>query len=150
MSYSGPGGLKESVQTLYTIYSLPNMNLLELQIVLAAAGWICCMAVTAVSLYISSRSAETSAAMVLSLMVVFLPTLIYSVSGGISWLIALFPSASVGLSNNMLMSLVDLRFLKIGSRVFWYPSVMLATAVAGIVVFRILAHIAYSRHQVTR
>lgn len=146
----GFAGLKESVQTLYTVYSLPNMNLLELQLVLAAAGWICCMAVTAASLYISSRVTETSAAMVLSLMIVFLPTLIYSVTGGVSWLIALFPSASVGLSNNMLMSLVDLRFLKISNTVFWYPAVMMVTAVAGAIIFRILAHIAYGRHQVTR
>ena len=93
---------------------------------------------------------ETSAAMVLSLMIVFLPTLIYSVTGGVSWLIALFPSASVGLSNNMLMSLVDLRFLKISNTVFWYPAVMMVTAVAGAIIFRILAHIAYGRHQVTR
>jgi len=88
--------------------------------------------------------------MVLSLMVVFMPTLIYSVSGGVSWLIALFPSASVGLSNNMLMSLVDLRFLKIGNSVFWYPAIMMVTAIAGVVIFRILTHIAYSKHQVTR
>ena len=146
----GFGTLKESVQVLYTVYSLPDMNLMELQITLAAAGWICCMAVTAVSLFISSRAAETSVAMVLSLMVVFMPTLIYSVSGGVSWLIALFPSASVGLSNNMLMSLVDLRFLKIGNSVFWYPAIMMVTAIAGVVIFRILTHIAYSKHQVTR
>lgn len=146
----GFGTLKESVQVLYSVYSLPDMNLMELQIVLAAGGWICCMAVAAASLYISSRASETSVAMVLSLMVVFLPTPIYSVSGGVSWMIALFPSASVGLNNNMLMSIVDLRFLKIGNTVFWYPMIMMVTAIVGTVVFRILTHIAYSRHQVTR
>ena len=142
--------LKESVQSLYTVYSLPSMNLFELQIALALAGWICCISVTAASLCISSKASETSTSMVLSLIVVFMPTLLYSISGNANWLIALFPSASAGLSNNMLMSLVDLRFLTIGKTVFWYPAVLMFTAIAGGVIFWILAHIAYSRHQITR
>ncbi len=142
--------LKESVQSLYTVYSLPSMNLFELQIALAFAGWICCVSVASASLCISSIVSETSTAMVLSLMVVFIPTLLYSVSGNASWLIAIFPSASIGLSNNMLMSLVDLRFLTIGNMVFWYPVVLMVTAIAGGCIFWMLAHLAYSRHQITR
>lgn len=139
--------LKESVQTLYTVYSLPNMDLLDLQIVLALVGWLCCMVVTAMSLCISARVTETSTSMVLSLMLVILPTLIYSISGGANWFLALFPSASVGLSNNMLMSLVDLRFLMIGNRVFWYPMVLVCTAAVEFFLFGVLTRIMYSRHQ---
>lgn len=142
--------LKESVQSLYTVYSLPNMNLFHLQIVLALAGWLCCMAVTTVSLCISAKVTETSTSMVLSLIIVMLPTLLYSVSGGVNWLLAIFPSASVGLSNNMLMSLVDLRFLMLGGRAFWYPEVLVFTAIVEFFLFGVITRIAYSRHQVTK
>lgn len=146
----GAETLKESVQTLYTVYSLPNMNLIGLQIALLFAGWLCCMAVTTMALSISAKVIETSTAMVLSLMVVILPTLLYSVGGGANWLIALFPSASVGLSNNMLMSLVDLRFLMLGGRAFWYPTVLVFTAIVEFFLFGVITHVFYSRHQVTK
>lgn len=142
--------LKESVQTLYTVYSLPNMNLLELQIVLALSGWLCCLAVTSMSLCISARVTETSTSMVLSLIIVILPTLLYSISGGVSWLLAILPSASVGLSNNMLMSLVDLRFLMIGDKVFWYPVILVCMAAVECFLFVALTHLVYSKHQVTK
>ena len=142
--------LKASVQSLYTVYSLPNMDLFRLQIVLALAGWLCCMAVTAMSLCISARVTETSTSMVLSLILVILPTLLYSISGEANWLLALFPSSSVGLSNNMLMSLVDLRFLMLGDTVFWYPMVLVFTAIVEFFLFGIITHISYSRHQVTK
>lgn len=142
--------LKESVQSLYTVYSLPNMNLFGLQIVLVLAGWLCCMAVTTMSLCISAKVTETSTSMVLSLIIVILPTLLYSVGGGANWLLAIFPSASVGLSNNMLMSLVDLRFLMLGDRAFWYPMVLVFTAIVEFFLFGGVTHIYYSRHQVTK
>lgn len=142
--------LKESVQTLYTVYSLPSMDLLDLQIVLALAGWLCCLTVTAMALCISARVTETSTSMVLSLILVILPTLLYSIGGGASWLLALLPSASVGLSNNMLMSLVDLRFLMLGDKVFWYPTVLICVAVVEFFVFGVITRVAYSRHQVTK
>ena len=142
--------LEESVQSLYTVYSLPNMNLLGLQIALVLSGWLCCMAVTTMSLCISAKATETSTSMVLSLIIVILPTLLYSVGGGVNWPLAIFPSASVGLSNNMLMSLVDLRFLMIGGKAFWYPMVLVFTAIVELFLFGGITHIAYSRHQVTK
>ena len=142
--------LKESVQTLYTVYSLPNMDLLDLQIVLALAGWLCCLTVTAMALCISARVTETSTSMVLSLIIVILPTLLYSIGGGANWLLALLPSASVGLSNNMLMSLVDLRFLMLGDKAFWYPTILVFTAIVEFFIFGVITQIAYSRHQVTK
>ena len=142
--------LEESVQSLYTVYSLPNMNLLGLQIALVLSGWLCCMAVTTMSLCISAKATATSTSMVLSLIIVILPTLLYSVGGGVNWPLAIFPSASVGLSNNMLMSLVDLRFLMIGGKAFWYPMVLVFTAIVELFLFGGITHIAYSRHQVTK
>lgn len=144
----GMNTLKESVQVLYTVYSLPALNLLELQIVLALTGWVCCIAITVMATCVSSIMRETSTAMVVSIIMVFLPTFIYMGIGSVSWLLALLPSAAVGLSNNMLYSLVDLRFLKIGGLVFWYPVVLVFFDIIETVVFGIISHFAYIRHQV--
>ena len=146
----GVDALRESTQVLYTVYSLPNTNLLEMQLILAITGWISCIAVTSLSLSISALSRESSTSMVLSLLIVFMPTLVYSVAGGVSWILALFPSASVGLSNNMMQSLVDLRFLTLGDRVFWYPAVLVVIPLAELVVFWFSACIFYMSHQVTQ
>jgi len=146
----GADTLRESIQVLYTVYSLPNTNLLEMQLILAITGWISCIAVTSLSLGISALSSESSTSMVLSLLIVFMPTLLYSVTGSVSWLLALFPSASVGLSNNMMQSLVDLRFLTLFDRVFWYPAVLVVMPLAELVVFWFCARIFYMRHQVTQ
>ena len=144
----GVDTLKESVQVLYTVYSLPSLNLLGLQIVLALTGWVCCIAITVMATCISAIVRETSTAMVVSIIMVFLPTFIYMGIGSVSWLVALMPSASVGLSNNMLYSLTDLRFLKLGGMVLWYPVVLVITDIIETVVFGIISHFAYIRHQV--
>lgn len=146
----GVDTLKESVQTLYTVYSLPNMDLLDLQIILALAGWLCCLTVSVMALCISARVTETSTSTVLSLIIVIMPTLLYSTGGGVNWLLAFLPSASVGLSNNMLMSLVDLRFLMLGNKAFWYPTVLVFTVIVEFFLFGLITHIPYLRHQVTK
>ena len=144
----GMDTLKESVQVLYSVYSLPSLNLFELQIVLALTGWLCCIAVTFMVTCISTCTQEASTAMVLSIIAVFLPTLIYAGVGTISWVLALFPAASVGLNNNMLYSLLDLRFLQIGGNVLWYPMVLVIANIIEIPIWGFIANYAYSRHQV--
>ena len=144
----GMDTLKESMQVLYSVYSLPSLNLFELQIVLALTGWLCCIAVTFMVTCISTCTQEASTAMVLSIIAVFLPTLIYAGVGTISWVLALFPAASVGLNNNMLYSLLDLRFLQIGGNVLWYPMVLVIANIIEIPIWGFIANYAYSRHQV--
>ena len=140
--------LKESVQVLYTVYALPSFSLLELQIVLALTGWICCIAVTVMATSISASVSEASSAMVLSIIMVFLPIFIYTGTGTVNWLLALLPSAPVGLSNNMLYNLLDLRFLRIGGNVFWYPMVLVVIELIETLLFGIISRFAYIRHQV--
>ena len=140
--------LKESVQVLYTVYSLPSLNVLGLQIVLALTGWICCIAIAVMAAWISAVMQETSTAMVISIVMVVMPTFMYMGIGCVNWLLALMPSASVGLNNNMLYSLVDLRFLKMGSNVVWYPVVLVISDIIEVVVFGFFARFAYVRHQV--
>lgn len=144
----GIDALKESVQVLYTVYSLPALSLFGLQIVLALTGWICCITITVMATCISAIMQEASTAMVISIIMVVLPTFIYMGIGSVNWLLALMPSSTVGLTNNMLYSLVDLRFLRMGSMVVWYPVVLVIADIIETVVFGLLSHFAYTRHQV--
>ena len=143
----GMDSLKESVQVLYTVYSLPSLDLLGLQIVLLLTGWVCCVAVAVAAICISAIVWETSTAMVLSIIMVFLPTFIYMGTGGVNWLLPLLPSAQVGLNNNMLYSLLDLRFLSASDRVFWYPAVLVCFDIIETVIWGIISRFAYIRHQ---
>lgn len=144
----GTGTLRESVQVLYIAYSLPSLSLLGLQFVLALTGWICCITITVMAMCISAIMREASSAMVISIILVVLPTFMYMGIGSVNWLLALMPSAGVGLTNNMLYSLVDLRFLRVGSNVFWYPIVLIITDIIEMVAFGVFARLAYIRHQV--
>ena len=144
----GKDTLRESVQVLYTVYSLPALDLLGLQIALALTGWLCCIAITVMAACISAIMRETATAMVISIIVVVLPTFLYMGVGNVNWLSALLPSAAVGLQNNMLYSLVDLRFLMMGGVALWYPVVLVITEIIETVVFVVFAHFAYVRHQV--
>lgn len=146
----GTDTLKESVQVLYTVYSLPSLNVLGLQIVLVLSGWICCIAITVMVTWISSVMQETSTAMVISIIMVVLPTFMYMGIGCVNWLLAIMPSASVGLNNNMLYSLVDLRFLKIGGNAVWYPVILVIADIIETVAFGIFCRFAYIRHQVSK
>ncbi len=74
----GMDTLKESVQVLYSVYSLLAFDLLGLQVVLLLSGWLCCIAVTVMTMCISATVQGTSTAVVLSIVMVFLPTFIYS------------------------------------------------------------------------
>ena len=144
----GTDTLRESVQDLYTVYSLPALNLFELQIILALTGWLCCITVTFMATCISAFTQEASTAMVLSIIMVFLPIIIFAGIGTVSWILAMFPAASEGLNNNMLYSLLDLRFLRMGGNVFWYPMVLVIANLIEIPLFGIISNYAYSRHQV--
>ncbi|MBQ9061503.1 MAG: hypothetical protein IJ121_01555 [Eubacterium sp.] len=144
----GMDSLKESVQVLYSVYSLPALDLFGLQMVLFLSGWLICLAVAVASACISAIASDPSTSIVISIVLVFLPTILYAGLGNTSWVLPLLPSAGVGLSNNMLMSLVDLRFLSAGSHVFWYPAVLVIFAIIETAIFWCITHLAYNRYQV--
>ena len=48
----------------------------------------------------------------------------------------------------MLYNLLDLRFLRLGDTVFWYPMVLVIIEIIETLLFAIISHFAYIRHQV--
>lgn len=58
------------------------------------------------------------------------------------------PSKGSVLYCGMLYSLVDLRFLRMGGAILWYPVVLVISDIIETAAFGIIAHFAYIRHQV--
>lgn len=144
----GTDCLKSSCQTLYSIISLPHINLGQLQIILAATGLLSVLAVVSCTLFLSARCKDSLTALLISMVILFLPAFVYHAFAGASWIAAVLPSAGIGLQNNFLYQLFDFNFLHIGGASFWTPYVILVSAAIEIPVFLLLAVRFYCKREV--
>lgn len=139
--------LKTSVQALYDTISIPNLNLFQLQIVLAVGGLITLISVNAFTYFLSAKLERVAGTICISLLAVVAPLFI-SAAAGTNWVSSILPAGGVGLTNNLLMQLVDFRFLHLGSYSFWTPQVTMLFTIIWIPVFLILAVRSYCKHRV--
>lgn len=139
--------LKTSVQALYDTISLPNLNLFQLQIVLAVAGLITLISVNAFTYFLSAKLERVAGTICISLLAALAPLFI-SAAAGTNWVSSILPAGGIGLTNNLLMQLVDFRFLHLGSHSFWNPQVTMLFTIIWIPVFLILAVRSYCKHQI--
>ena len=139
--------LKTSVQALYDTASLPNLNLLQLQIVLAIGGLLTLISVITFTQFLSAKFQRVAGTLGVSLLATLAPIFIYAAAGN-NWVSAILPAGGVGLNNNLLMQLVDFRFIHLGSLSFWVPQVIMLSTVTWIPICLVLAVHAYCKHQV--
>ena len=140
--------LKTSVQALYDTISLPNFNLFQLQIVLAVGGLLTLISVNAFTYFLSAKLERVAGTICISLLAALAP-LFVSAAAGTNWISSILPAGGIGLTNNLLMQLVDFRFLHLGSYSFWTPQVTMLFTIIWIPVFLILAVVSYCKHQIT-
>lgn len=140
--------LKTSVQALYDTISLPNFNLFQLQIVLAVGGLLTLISANAFTYFLSAKLERVAFTICISLLATLAP-LFVSAALGTNWISSILPAGGVGLTNNLLMQLVDFRFLHLGSYSFWTPQVTMLFTIIWIPVFLILAVVSYCKHQIT-
>lgn len=112
---------------LFSVINLPNMNLGQLQIVLALAGLISVFAVVSCICFLSARSKDSLTVLLISMVILMLPVFAYGVLGD-TWIGGILPSAGIGMKNNFLYQLCDFHFLHIGGMSFWTPYVILLSA----------------------
>ena len=143
----GTDCLKTSFQMLYSIINLPNINLGQLQIILAAVGLLSVLATISCTLFLSAKCKDTLTVLLISIVVLLLPLFAY-VAMGATWLSAILPSAGIGMQNNFLYQLANFNYLHIGGMSFWTPHVILLSAGIELFVFTFLAIHSYCRHQV--
>lgn len=132
---------KNSVQMLYSVVSLVNMNLGKLQISVAVAGLISVLATVAFALLLSSRFKNVVVSLGIALMICILPIIFYIAlpTDTATWINTITPSSGVGLMTSMLYSLTDFVYLSIGEISVWLPYVVIGTGIVEIPLFVLLA-----------
>ena len=143
----GTDCLKTSFQMRYSIINLPNINLGQLQIILAAAGLLSVLATVSCTLFLSAKCKDTLTVLLISIVVLLMPFFAY-VAMGATWLSTILPSAGIGMQNNFLCQLANFNYLNIGGMSFWTPHIILLSAGIELFVFTFLAIHSYCRHQV--
>ena len=136
---------KTSMQMLYSIVNLPNLNLGQLQWVCAGGYLLCLLATVSFTLFLSSRLRNVVSALSLSLLCCFLPIIVYMAlpSEIGQWIYTVLSAGGVALQTSFLYSLVDFAFWNIGNLAIWTPYVMLGAYCVEIPLFLCLAVYSY-------
>lgn len=143
----GTDCLKTSFQMLFSIINLSNINLGQLEIILALAGLLSMLASISCTLFLSAKCKDSLTALLVSLVIFLMPMFAYTALGA-SWISCILPSAGIGLQNNLLYQLVNFNYLHIGGMSFWTPYIILVSAAIEVPVFLLLAVRSYCKHQV--
>lgn len=138
--------METSMQMLYSVISLPALNLGQLQAVLAIGGLLSLLATISFTLFISAKLKDSLSVILIAIGLCLLP--IFTYSAGANWLSFILPSAGIGMQNSLLYQLTSFNYLHIGSISLWTPYVIIAAAVIEIPVFLFLSIRAYCKHQV--
>jgi hypothetical protein len=145
--FFGPECMKTSIQMLFSVTSLPALNLGQLQIVLATGGLLSLLATVSFTLFLSAKCKDSLIAILIAFTSCLLPIFANSALGE-NWISCILPSAGVGMKNSLLYQLIDLNYLHIGPISLWTPDVILVATAVEIPVFLLLAVRAYCKHQV--
>lgn len=138
--------MKTSMQMLFSVISLPALNLGELQITLAIGGIISLLATVSFTLFLSAKCKDSLTVILIAIVTCLLP--IFTYSAGANWFTFILPSAGVGTQNSLLYQLTSFNYLHIGQLSIWTPYVIIAAAIIEIPVFLFLAIRTYNKHQV--
>ena len=132
---------KTSMQMLYSIVNLPNLNLGQLQWVCAGGYLLCLLATVSFTLFLSSRLRNVVASLSVSLVCCILPVILYvALPSEIGqWIYTILPAGGVALQTSFLYTLVDFAFWNIGNIAIWTPYVMLGAYCVEIPLFLCLA-----------
>ena len=133
---------------LFSLINLPDYNLGQLQIILAAAGLLSVLASMSCTMFLSAKCKDSVTALLLSIVVLLLPAISYIAIGGSTWISTILPSAGIGMQNNYLYQLINFNFLHVGDLSLWTPHVILVSAAIEIPVFLLLAVRSYCKHRI--
>lgn len=141
---------KTSIQMCYTILSLADMTMGQLQWVVVLTGVLSALATTSFTLFLSSKCKNTLVSTAIALVFVFLPLVVYMTLPNAlgTWIRCFLPASSVALQTSMLYQLIDFEFLNIGNFSVWLPHAMAAAMVIEIPLFIGLSIHSYCGHKV--
>lgn len=142
---------KSSMQILYSIISLPAMDIGQMQLFVAAAGLLCLLATISLTLFLSSKINNMTVCLSAALLFCILPVIIYMALPehiGI-WLYSILPAGALSLQTGILYAAADFDFLSIGNVALWLPHVMIGAYVIEIPLFAGLTVYSYSKYRIS-
>ncbi len=141
---------KTSMQILFSITSLLDMNVLDLQLFTAATGFLALLATVSLLLFLSSKCRKTIVAVTVSLVVCIAPMFLYTAlpSGIRQWFYLLLPSSGTGLQTSILYEAINYFYITVGNFAVWMPHAMIAVCIIEIPLFIGLTVNSYVKHRV--
>ena len=141
---------KTSIQMLYSIVTLTDMNIGELQRLFAVAGLLSVLASVSFTLFLSSRSKTTVASLASGLVFCIAPVVLsMTVPGALStWLCSILPASGTSIQASILYAITDFKFLSLGGLAVWTPWAMIGACIIEIPLFAFLAVRSYCKHTV--
>ncbi len=141
---------KTSMQILYSITNLLDMNVLELQLFTVITALLSILATVSLLLFLSSKCRKTLVAVTASVVVCIAPSIIYLAlpSGIREWGYFLLPSSGTGLQTSILYEALNYFYITAGNFAVWLPHAMIAVCVIEIPLFIGLTVNSYIRHRV--
>lgn len=141
---------KTSMQILFSIISLGDMNVGQLQLFIAVAGLLSLLAVISLTAFFSSRIKTMTPCLATALLFCILPIIIYMTLPkeiGV-WLYSILPAGAVSLQTSILYAATDFDFWNIGNIAIWLPHVMIGASVIEIPLFSGLAVYSYVKYRI--
>lgn len=126
-----------SMQIIFSVSSLPALNVGQLQITVAIGTLIIFLSIISFTLFLSSRLSSTVSSLALAILFCLLPmiaTIALPENIG-NWVRCLLPGGGIGLQNSLLYELIDFNFLHFGNTSVWMPVAIMVMAVLEIPIF---------------
>lgn len=138
-----------SMQMMFSVLNLLNLDIGGLQVLILAAGLLSLMAVISFTLFLSSRFSNTVTVQAVSFLFYILPIIVYmALPDTVSiWLRTILPASGLALQTSYLYMLVDFVYLNIGNFSIWLPYAMIAAAAIEIPIFIGLAVYSHARRR---
>lgn len=137
-----------SIQMMYSIVTLADMNIGEFQRLFAAAGLLSVLASVSFTLFLSARCGSVVASLALGLVFCIAPAVVSMAAPGTlsAWLCSFLPASGTSIQSSILYAVTDFQFLRLGGLAVWTPYAMIGACVIEIPLFAVLAVRAYCRH----
>lgn len=143
--------IKTSIQMVYSIVTLTEMNMGQLQWFFAFAGLLSVLAAVSLTLFFSSKYRNTVASLAGAVVFCIMPVVVYMTVPGAAgtWICSLLPASGVSIQASILYAITDFKFLNLAGTPVWTPYVMVGANILEIPLFAFLTVRSYSGHTVT-
>ena len=139
---------RTSVQMMYSIVTLADMDIGGLQFLFAASGLLSVLASVSFTLFLSARCRTTVSSLASSLVFCIAPVVISMTAPGAlgTWLYSILPASGTSIQASVLYAITDFQFLNLAGLSVWTPYAMIGACIIEIPLFSFLTVRSYCKH----